>query len=109
MYADKMTDSMVAAIEETNRRRDIQLKYNDDNGIIPTTVIKDIQRPIRAIDDTLGEIASTISAKAPRSEIDARVKQLDRQMREAAKQFDFETAAKIRDIMFELKSEYNIK
>ena len=108
MYADRMTDSMIAAIDETNRRRDIQLKYNLDNGIVPTTIVKDIQRPIRAIDDTIGEIATTI-AKAPRSEIEGRVKQLERQMKEAAKQFDFETAAKIRDIMFELKSEYGLK
>ncbi|MFA5235562.1 MAG: excinuclease ABC subunit UvrB [Bacilli bacterium] len=108
MYADKMTDSMRAAIEETNRRREIQIRYNDENGIVPTTVVKEIQRPIKAIDDTLGEIASVIG-KAPRSEIEAKIRQLERQMREAAKQFDFEAAAKIRDIMFELKSEYNIK
>jgi excinuclease ABC subunit B len=108
MYADRVTDSMKAAIDETNRRRSIQEKYNDDNGIIPTTIVKDIQRPIRAIDDTIGEITTSI-AKAPRSEIVSRVKDLERQMREAAKQFDFETAAKIRDIMFELKSEYNIR
>lgn len=108
MYADRVTDSMKAAIDETNRRRSIQERYNDDNGIIPTTIVKDIQRPIRAIDDTIGEITTSI-AKAPRSEIISRVKDLERQMREAAKQFDFETAAKIRDIMFELKSEYNIR
>ena len=108
MYADKMTDSMKAAIEETNRRRDIQQRYNDANGIIPTTIVKDIQRPIRAVDDEIGELASVVG-KAPRSEIEARVRKLERQMKDAAKQFDFETAAKIRDVMFELKSEYNIK
>ncbi len=108
MYADKITASMQAAIDETNRRRDIQLDYNDVNGIIPTTIVKDIQRPIHAIDDKLGELA-TVIGKAPRSEIEKRVKELERQMRDAAKQFDFESAAKIRDIMFDLKSEYNIK
>ncbi len=108
MYADKMTDSMKAAIEETNRRREIQTRYNDDNGIVPTTVVKEIQRSIKAIDDTLGEIASVVG-KAPRSEIEAKIRQLERQMRDAAKQFDFEAAAKIRDVMFELKSQYNIK
>ncbi|HOJ45134.1 MAG TPA: excinuclease ABC subunit UvrB [Bacilli bacterium] len=108
MYADKMTDSMKAAIDETNRRRDIQQQYNDVNGIIPTTIVKDIQRPIRAVDDEIGELAAVVG-KAPRSEIEVRVKKLERQMKEAAKQFDFETAAKIRDVMFELKSEYNIK
>jgi excinuclease ABC subunit B len=108
MYADKMTDSMQAAIDETNRRREIQTRYNDENGIVPTTIVKDIQRPIKAIDDTLGEIASVVG-KAPRSEIETKIRQLERQMRDAAKQFDFEAAAKIRDIMFELKSEYNIK
>jgi excinuclease ABC subunit B len=108
MYADKMTDSMKAAIDETNRRRDIQQQYNDVNGIIPTTIVKDIQRPIRAVDDEIGELAAVVG-KAPRSEIEARIKKLERQMKEAAKQFDFETAAKIRDVMFELKSEYNIK
>ncbi len=108
MYADRMTDSMVAAIDETNRRRAIQERYNEDNGIVATTIVKDIQRPIRAIDDTLGEVAAIVG-KAPRSEIEKKVRELERQMREAAKQFDFETAAKIRDIMFDLKSEYGIK
>jgi len=107
MYADRMTDSMKAAIEETNRRRAIQEKYNDDNGIVPTTIVKDIQRPMKAIDDQIGEVVAQVG-KASRSEIERRVKDLEKQMREAAKQFDFETAAKLRDLMFELKSEYKL-
>jgi len=107
MYADKMTDSMKAAIGETNRRRAIQERYNDENGIIPTTIVKDIQRPIKAIDDKIGEAVTSI-AKASRSEIERRIKDIEKQMREAAKQFDFEAAARLRDLMFELKSEYKM-
>ncbi len=87
MYADNMTDSMKAAIDETNRRRAIQEAYNEENGIIPRTIVKEI--------------------KGSRKEIELRIKELEKQMREAAKNYDFERAAELRDIILEFKSSLN--
>lgn len=103
MYADKMTDSMRFAIDETNRRRAIQSKYNDDNGIVPETIIKDIRPPLKNMEDEQ-EVMKSFTAKASRSEIESRIKDLEKQMREAAKNYDFEKAAEIRDIVFEIKA-----
>ena len=102
MYADTMTDSMNYAIEETKRRRAIQEKYNEENGIVPTTIIKDIAMPLGVTDDIVEELNNNNSKKS-RSETKQDIKKLESQMKEAAKNFDFERAAKIRDIIIELK------
>ncbi len=104
MYADTITDSMQNAIDETNRRRRIQNQYNLDNGIIPATVIKEIRPPIHNTEDEISDIVSA-SKKATRSELQKRIKDLEKQMKEAARTFDFERAAKLRDIIFEMKAE----
>ena len=104
MYADNMTDSMKVAIEETRRRRAIQDAYNQENGIVPRTIIKEIRPPIHNTDDEISEIISA-SKKATRSELQKRIKDLEKQMKQAAKEFDFERAAELRDIIFELKAE----
>ncbi len=104
MYADTYTDSMKNAIDETNRRRRIQNQYNLENGIIPTTVIKEIRPPIHNTEDEISDIISA-SKKATRSELQKKIKDLEKQMKEAARQFDFERAAKLRDIIFEMKAE----
>ncbi len=106
MYADRMTDSMRFAISETDRRRKIQSAYNEENGIIPETIIKDIRPPLKNMEDEQ-EILKVFTAKASRSEIEARIKELEKQMREAAKTYDFEKAAEIRDIIFEIKATLN--
>ncbi|MFA5481664.1 MAG: excinuclease ABC subunit UvrB [Bacilli bacterium] len=103
MYADNMTDSMRFAIDETNRRRSIQTAYNERNGIVPTTIIKDIRPPLKNMEDE-EEVLKIFTAKASRSEIEARLKELEKQMREAAKAYEFERAAEIRDILLEIKS-----
>ena len=103
MYADNMTDSMKAAIDETNRRRAIQERYNDENGIIPRTIVKEIRPPIHNSDDEVSEMIK-LSKKGSRTEIQKHVKDLEKQMREAAKNFDFERAAELRDIILELKA-----
>jgi excinuclease ABC subunit B len=103
MYADKMTDSMKAAIEETTRRREIQSKYNLDNGIVPKTIIKEIRAPIRNSDDNVKENIN-LAKRGSRSEIQNRIKELEKQMKQAAHDFDFERAAELRDIIFELKA-----
>ncbi len=101
MYADKMTDSMNEAITETNRRRSIQMAYNEEYGIIPTTIIKEIRAPMSNSGDE--EDTKLIKGKASKSEIERKIKDLDKEMRAAAKAFDFERAAELRDIIFELK------
>jgi excinuclease ABC subunit B len=103
MYADKMTDSMKAAIEETTRRREIQSKYNLDNGIVPKTIIKEIRAPIRNSDDNVKENINLVK-RGSRSEIQNHIKELEKQMKQAAHDFDFERAAELRDIIFELKA-----
>ncbi len=104
MYADAITDSMKNAIDETMRRRNIQNQYNLDNGIIPTTVMKEIRPPIRNTDDEISDIIKA-TKKASRSELQKQIKNLEKQMRQAAKEFDFERAAELRDIIFEMKAE----
>ncbi|MBQ0009089.1 MAG: excinuclease ABC subunit UvrB [Firmicutes bacterium] len=103
MYADHMTDSMSEAIAETNRRRSIQKAYNDENGIIPTTIIKEIRSPLGNVENA-SEVASKINKHSTRSEIEREIKRLESDMRAAAKAYDFERAAEIRDILFELKA-----
>ena len=106
MYADSYSDSMKEAIQETNRRRAIQQAYNEENGIVPQTIIKDILPPIHNSDEEI-ESLITLKGKASRKELEIRIADLEKQMKRAAKQFDFEEAARIRDIMFELKAELN--
>lgn len=106
MYADNMTDSMNNAITETNRRRNIQKAYNDENGIVPRTIIKEIRPPIHNTDDQVSEMIK-LSKHGTRSQITARIKDLEKQMRQAAKEFDFERAAELRDIILEMKADLN--
>ena len=102
MYADRVTDSMHECIEETNRRRMIQEAYNDDYGIIPRTIIKEIRPPIHNSDDEISDLID-ITKHGSRAEIEAKLKELEKQMKQAAKEFDFERAAEIRDIILEIK------
>jgi excinuclease ABC subunit B len=104
MYADKQTDSMKAAIEETLRRRDIQIAHNLKNNITPTTIKKEIHAPIQSMDEDILKLAKS-KGKSSRSEIEQRVKEFEKLMKEAAKVYDFERAAELRDIIFELKAE----
>ncbi len=104
MYADTITDSMKVAIEETKRRRTIQNEYNQVNGIVPRTIIKEIRPPIHNSDDEVMDIIKA-TKKASRSEIQKKIKELEKQMKQAAKEFDFERAAELRDIIFEMKAE----
>lgn len=106
MYADRITDSMRIAIEETNRRRQVQNEYNQEYGIIPKTIIKEIRAPIRNSDDEVSDMIET-TKHGSRSQIEAKIKELEKQMRQAAKEFDFERAIELRDIILEMRS--NIK
>lgn len=106
MYADRLTGSMEAAIEETNRRRKIQEAYNKEHGITPKTIKKDIREAIHGIEtkeDSLKLLKKSVkvSKKAKARTLD----DLRNQMREAARVLDFERAAQLRDILFELENE----
>ncbi len=104
MYADKVTDSMKAAIEETNRRRDKQIAHNIKFNITPKTIKKDITSSIKSMDEEILKLTH-VKGKSSRTEIEQRIKEFEKLMREAAKTYDFERAAELRDIIFELKSE----
>ena len=103
MYADNMTESMKYCIEETNRRRTIQNNYNEENGIVPKTIVKDIRPPIHNSDDEISEMIA-LSKHGSRNEIAKRIKDLEKQMKQAAKEFEFEKAAELRDIILEMKA-----
>lgn len=106
-YADTMTEAMEYAIEETNRRRKIQEAHNEKYGIIPQTIKKDIRDVIRATEevdeDTKFEQATSIKDMT-REQKESLIKDLETQMRKAASELDFETAASLRDVLFELKA-----
>lgn len=97
MYADKITDSMKIAIDETARRRKIQEEYNKIHNIVPTTIVKKITDTISNTDDSPKE-------SKPKKEAQPSIELLEKEMREAAKNLDFERAMELRDIIFELKS-----
>lgn len=106
MYADRMTDSMKNAIEETNRRREIQQAHNIANNITPTTIVKEI-RDVIAGKETQ-EMAMKMLRKKSSKDKDKQeqmIKDLQREMHEAARVLDFERAATLRDIILELKSQ----
>ncbi len=105
MYADSVTGSMERAIFETERRRNIQMKYNEDHGITPKTIIKDIRDVIEI--STKEEVEYTARQKSKLSKADTAklVDKLTRQMKEAAKLLEFEHAAFLRDKIAELKGE----
>ena len=101
MYADTISDSMKEAIDETNRRRTIQEEYNKVNGIIPTTIIKEI----RDVISNREEVPEEKKKKMSKREKDTLLEELTREMNKAAKELDFERAMELRDIIFEMQSE----
>lgn len=109
MYADKITDSMQKAMDETNRRRSVQQEYNEKHGITPQTIRKEVRDVIQA----------TIAAEAPevyesetkemkkmtKKEKQKVIEKMEKEMKQAAKNLDFEKAAELRDVLLELKAE----
>ena len=99
MYADSITQSMDEAIKETERRRKIQLAYNKEHHIVPKTIKKDIRELISNVDET------KLSKKKKYDKIDTKMlDKIEEEMKEAAKNLDFERAMELRDILFELKT-----
>ncbi|MGG1486438.1 excinuclease ABC subunit UvrB [Peribacillus castrilensis] len=110
MYADRITNSMELAINETRRRREIQEKYNEEHGIMPQTIQKDIRDSIRAThvaeegEEYKEDLAPSL-AKLPKKERLKVMASMEKEMKEAAKALDFERAAELRDLLLELKAE----
>ncbi|MBV6370693.1 excinuclease ABC subunit UvrB [Enterococcus casseliflavus] len=106
MYADKMTDSMQRAIDETARRRSIQEAYNEEHGIVPKTIIKEIRDliAITKVAEETGEYTTTSYEELSREEKATLLLKLEKEMKDAAKALDFETAATLRDTILELKA-----
>ena len=109
MYADKMTDSMKRAIDETNRRRAKQVKYNEENGIVPISIHKAIhdlteELTAKAVAEPKGEYRVKSVGGVPRTELRQIVAEVERQMKEAAKNLEFERAAALRDELYELRN-----
>ncbi len=100
MYADKYSDAMNTAIEETKRRRTIQEEYNKINNIVPTTIIKEIRE---LISNEVKE-STTKEQKLSKKEIKDLIVKVEEQMKQAAKELDFERAMELRDILFEMKT-----
>lgn len=109
MYADKMTDSMKRAIDETNRRRAKQVKYNTEHGIVPISIHKAIhdlteEFSQKAVSEMRGEYKTRSAGDLPRNELKQIIHEMEKQMKEAAKNLEFERAAALRDELFDLKS-----
>jgi excinuclease ABC subunit B len=108
LYADKMTDSMQRAISETDRRREKQVAYNEENGITPMSIIRPLEMGLAGILKAdyadLTDEAEGMPDFATQQELDTYIGNLESDMREAAKKFEFEKAAKLRDTVKELRT-----
>src|SRR5262249_16916919 len=109
LYADRMTDSMKKAIDETDRRRAIQEAYNLENGITPESVVRPLEMSLASIieadyADLTGDEAEGMPEFKSQEELDTYIAKLENDMREAARRFEFEKAAKLRDTIKELRT-----
>jgi excinuclease ABC subunit B len=110
MYADRVTDSMKRAIDETTRRRAKQMKFNEENGIVPISIRKEIhdlteEMSAKAVSEMRGEYKTKKSSgDLPRNELRRMIEEAEKQMKEAAKNLEFEKAAAFRDELYELKT-----
>ena len=106
LYADKVTDSMQKAMDETNRRRKLQMEYNLRHGITPVTIRKDVRSVIDGIDrsDSGQGLSKESIKKMGKRELQELMARLEREMKAAAKALEFEEAARIRDVLMELRT-----
>jgi len=106
MYADSITPSMQKAIDETERRREIQTRFNEENGIIPKTVYKSV-RDIIEISHDNSKVPESSRRKLSKAAKEEEISKMEKGMREAAKMLDFEYAAVLRDRIKRLREELN--
>ena len=109
MYADRVTDSMKRALDETTRRRAKQVKYNEDNGIMPISIHKEIHDLTEGMTEkAIGEMKGIYKVKGtegmPRGELRKIIDEVEKHMKEAAKNLEFERAAALRDELYEMKT-----
>ena len=109
LYADRMTDSMKKALSETDRRRAIQVAYNEANGITPESIVRPLDMSLaKIIEADYADLTDVETEGLPdfksQEELDAYIAKLESDMREAAKRFEFEKAAKLRDTIKELRT-----
>ncbi len=108
LYADNMTDSMRQAIGETERRRAVQRAYNEEHGIVPQSIVSHIDMSLAKILQAeyadIAEEVETMPEFQSQAELDAYIAKLESEMREAAKKFEFEKAAKLRDTIKDLRT-----
>lgn len=108
LYADKMTDSMKRAIDETDRRRAIQVAYNQEHGITPESIIRPLSMSLAGIAESdyvdITQAAEGLPDFKSQEELDAYLTGMESDMREAAKKFEFEKAAKLRDMVRDLRT-----
>jgi excinuclease ABC subunit B len=108
LYADTMTDSMKKAIDETNRRRAIQRAYNEEHGITPESIVRPLDMTLVAVAAAdyadLTNEAEGLPEFRSQEELDTYIGKLESDMREAAKRFEFEHAAKLRDTIRDLRT-----
>ncbi|MFZ3213174.1 MAG: excinuclease ABC subunit UvrB [Terriglobales bacterium] len=108
LYADRMTDSMQRALDETTRRRAIQQAYNEENGITPQSIVRPLEMSLAQIVEAdyveVADAAEGMPEFKSQEELDAYIARLENDMREAAKRFEFEQAAKLRDTIKELRT-----
>jgi excinuclease ABC subunit B len=108
MYADRITDSMKRAIDETNRRRKKQLDYNEEHGIKPVSIFKEVrdltdQIAVKSVAEPQAEYSADTISSMPVKEIKRVIAELEKEMKNAAKELEFEKAAVMRDQIFELR------
>jgi excinuclease ABC subunit B len=109
MYADKVTDAMSSAINETNRRRAIQISYNEEHGIQPVSIVKEVrdltdQITVRSVAEPQAEYRIEGASGLPKDELLKVIAELEKQMKEAAQNLEFEKAAVLRDQVYELRA-----
>jgi excinuclease ABC subunit B len=115
MYADKVTEAMQGAIDETNRRRAIQMDYNQEHGIEPASIVKEVRDLTQRVQQAAApeakpEVAGEISPVAlPKSELKKLIDSLETEMKAAAKALEFEKAAVLRDQLIELRQVMALK
>jgi excinuclease ABC subunit B len=108
LYADNMTDSMKQAIGETDRRRAVQRAYNEEHGITPQSIVRQVDMSLAKILQAeyadLAEEVESMPEFRNQAELDTHIAKLETEMREAAKKFEFEKAARLRDTIRELRT-----
>lgn len=108
MYGDKMTDSMAKAIQETERRRKIQIAFNEKHGITPQTIRKKVREVIeatKAAEQKSDYLPQAEAAKMSKKDKKALIERMEKEMKDAAKQLQFEKAAQLRDAILEIKAD----